>query len=189
MAFDHGAQFLRGHDPGFRQVMDAWERDRWIAAWRAICSIEGDLGRRRSSPRYTPGPGMNRICQEYADRLKEHVRYQTRITNSRGWWTHLPPRKTAQRSARSAAIAPHQDHRPPNFLKGSSHAGLSRRIHFVRRVWRQWWLFQSVQAWTGVRPVSTVAVELCGRRQRKTRPSTANGALTLDPARFPKLEH
>ena len=27
---------------------------------------------------------MNRICQEYADRLKDHVQYQTRITTPRG---------------------------------------------------------------------------------------------------------
>ena len=85
VAFDHGAQFLRGHDPGFRQVMDAWERDRWIAPWRGqFVRIEGEtLAAEEGRLRYTPGPGMNRICQEYADRLKDHLQYQTRITKLR----------------------------------------------------------------------------------------------------------
>ena len=82
VSFDHGAQFLRGHDPGFRQVMDAWERDRWIAPWRGqFVRIEGEsLMPEEGRLRYAPGPGMNRICQEYANRLKERVQYQTRIT-------------------------------------------------------------------------------------------------------------
>ena len=82
VSFDHGAQFLRSHDPGFRQVMDAWERDRWIAPWRGqFVRIEGDtLAAEEGRLRYAPGPGMNRICQEYADRLQDRVQYQSRIT-------------------------------------------------------------------------------------------------------------
>ena len=82
VSFDHGAQFLRAHDAGFRQVMDAWERDRWIAPWRGhFVRIEGQtLEPEEGRLRYAPGPGMNRICQEYADRLKDRVQYQTRIT-------------------------------------------------------------------------------------------------------------
>ena len=85
VSFDHGAQFLRGHDAGFRQVMDAWERDRWIAPWRGhFVLIKGQcLEAEEGRLRYAPGPGMNRICQEYADRLKDQVRYQTRITKLR----------------------------------------------------------------------------------------------------------
>ena len=81
VSFDHGAQFLRGHDPGFRQVMDAWERDRWIAPWRGqFVRIQGEtLVPEEGRLRHAPGPGMNRICQEYADRLKDRLQYQTRI--------------------------------------------------------------------------------------------------------------
>ena len=85
VSFDHGAQFFRGHDAGFRQVMDAWERDRWIAPWRGnFVRIKGEiLEPDEGRLRYAPGPGMNRICQEYADRLKDQLRYQTRITELR----------------------------------------------------------------------------------------------------------
>ncbi len=85
VSFDHGAQFLRAHDAGFRQVMDAWERDRWIAPWRGhFVRIEGEtLTPEEGRLRYAPGPGMNRICQEYADRLKDRLQYQTRIAELR----------------------------------------------------------------------------------------------------------
>ena len=160
VSFDHGAQFLRGHDPGFRQVMDAWERDRWIAPWRGqFVRIEGEtLAAEEGRLRYAPGPGMNRICQEYADRLKDRLQYQTRITKlERRVDASSPPRKMAHRSGYSALpFAPHQDHRPPNFLKAFV-PNWPQPPHPLRtrRAWRRWSRFPSVRTWSGVRPVST----------------------------------
>ena len=75
--------------------------------WRGqFVRIEGEtLAAEEGRLRYTPGPGMNRICQEYADRLKDHVQYQTRITELReDDGRILAFRKMAQRSGHSAAI-------------------------------------------------------------------------------------
>ena len=82
MSFDHGAQFLRAHGDGFRKVMDAWERDRWIALWRGqFVRIQGQrVEPEEGRLRYAPGPGMNRVCREYADRLQDRVQYGTRVT-------------------------------------------------------------------------------------------------------------
>ena len=135
---------------------------------------------------------MNRICQEYADRLKDHVQYQTRITKLRedggrilaftedgapvGAFPRLP-------------FAPHQDHRPPNFLKDYV-PRWPQPPHPLRtrRVWRRWLPFQSVRTWSGVRPVSTAV--LWGLWLKTTQDLVINSHWVPHAgSRFPNLEH
>ena len=89
--FDHGAQFIRAHDKGFRQVMDAWERDRWVAPWRGtfVRIVGNESTPHEGRLRYAPGPGMNRVCQEYARRLGERICYQTRVSDLRQVGDHI----------------------------------------------------------------------------------------------------
>lgn len=80
LAFDHGAQYFTARDPRFAAEVDAWLRDRIVAAWdgRLVSfDAEGWEDVEAGVKRYVGVPGMSALAAALAATLE--VRYHQRI--------------------------------------------------------------------------------------------------------------
>ncbi len=81
--FDHGTPFFTARDPFFRRVVERWEREGAVAAWRdAIVTFDAEGRRASRQPsrelRYVGLPTMSSIPRIMSEGLEVHA--HTRIT-------------------------------------------------------------------------------------------------------------